>query len=112
MRIVVLHPNLLGAVVVMPPMLRQLRRSMPHAHLSIVLGHKNLPVRLLLGDLVDDVLVYLKRPWPLLKLFGQARVAQFDWLIDASLARLKVSEVLVRLIGAKQTVGGAGANPR
>src|SRR5881394_3413904 len=68
MRIVILQPNLLGDAIMVTPLLRHLRRSLPDARLSFVMGARNLAVAPMFGDLVDEVLPYIKKPMPLLSL--------------------------------------------
>jgi ADP-heptose:LPS heptosyltransferase len=108
MRIVVLQPNLLGDAIMVTPLLRHLRNSLPDAHLALVLGAKNLALRPMLGDLVDEVIPYIKRPTPLMSLLWRGRTGRFDYLIDTTLDKLKVSQLLVRMIGAKHNVGPEG----
>jgi len=105
MRIVLIQANLLGDVIVTTPLLRHLRNSIPDARVAIVMRPKNRAIRPLLGDLLDDVLDFDTRPLAMLKFAARARAMRFDWLIDSSSDPLKSSPLLVRLIGAKKSVG-------
>jgi ADP-heptose:LPS heptosyltransferase len=105
MRIVILHPSLLGDVIVSTPLMRHLRNSIPNLRLTVVLSRKNQAVLPLLGDLVDDVLHYRKRPLALLKLLVRGRLARFDWLIDGCWDPIRASPLLVHMIGPKRSIG-------
>ncbi len=109
LRIAVLQPNKLGDVIVATPLLRRLREALPHARITLVLGPTNRAMRPLLGTLVDDVLDFSKRPADLLRFTWRARRAKFDWLIDLAEHDLKSSRWLVRLAGAKRSIGFAHA---
>jgi ADP-heptose:LPS heptosyltransferase len=110
MRIVVLQPNLIGDVIATTPMLRAIRNSLPQAHVTIVLGERNIQMRPLLGELVDDVLHYRKRALTLARLWALARLRRFDYLFDLLLDPLKLSHILVPLIGAKTKIALARDN--
>jgi ADP-heptose:LPS heptosyltransferase len=105
MRIVLLQPSLLGDVIVSTPLMRHLRQSIPDLRLTVVLGQLNLAIRPLLGNLVDDVLEFRKRPMPLLKLMLRARKTRYDYLLDGAWDPLRSSPALVHMIGARQSIG-------
>ncbi len=112
MRIVVLQPNMLGDVIVTTPLLRQLRTALPQAKVTLVLGPTNRTVRPLLGNLIDDVLDYEKKPLALLRLAWRARRTGYDWLIGLPEEPLRATRALVKLIGARQSVGFAHGDAR
>jgi ADP-heptose:LPS heptosyltransferase len=103
---------MLGDVIVTTPLLRQIRTALPQAKVTLVLGPTNRAVRPLLGNLVDDVLDYEKKPTALLRLAWRARRTGYDWLINLSEAAFRAMRALVKLIGAKQSVGFAHSDSR
>lgn len=110
MRVAVLQQNLLGDVIIATPLLRQIRSALPDVHIALALGPLNRDIRPLLGDLIDEVIPYAKSVPSLARIWWHARRPRFDWTIDLAEARLRASQVLVRLIGARRSIGFANGH--
>ncbi len=116
-RVLLIKPSSLGDVVSAMPVLRGLRRSFPHAHLSWLIGRSYAPLVQHDGDL-DEVILFDRARfgpvwhWPLatgemVRLVRRLRAGRFDWAID--LQGLFRSGLLAFLSGAGLRAGFADA---
>ena len=108
MRVLVIQLRRLGDLLMVTPLLRQLRRAFPAARVDLLCEASGLPL-LRLNPHLEEILTLPARSTAvdLLDMARQLRARRYDWVIDAQ--GLPKTALLARLSGATMRLGFGGA---
>ncbi len=104
-RILVLRMDRIGDVLISQPFLAQLRRHVPHASISVLLGQRNALMASYVERYADRSFVYRKKLGSVLRLIRALRQSRFDLVIDMHDNASRTSNVIMRLCGARYRLG-------
>ncbi|MEY3386330.1 MAG: hypothetical protein RIR53_1141 [Bacteroidota bacterium] len=100
-RVLLLRQDRIGDVLVSTPIIRALRRLMPHAQIDMVLSTNNIAVRQAVADQVDHIHVFKKSLLHLVVLRRRLRRQRYDLVIDLMDNASSTSALLIS--GARAT---------
>ncbi len=104
-RIVLLRQDRLGDTIITFPLLALLRKRLPQAHITLVIGDKNIGLKPVVSAWVDEVVHYTKSLGGALHVMNVLRSGRFDVIVDLLRDDSTTSNILVRFSGIPVAVG-------
>ena len=104
-RILIIRPDKLGDMLITLPTIKAIRDAYPTAHIDILAGKVNLPLRSQLLHYVDDCLLYDKTLRSIFGLYRTLPKRQYDIAVDPMDNPSTTSGFLIRMSKAKHMVG-------
>ncbi|MFQ5528821.1 MAG: glycosyltransferase family 9 protein [Gemmatimonadota bacterium] len=107
-RILLIRVDRIGDAIISTPLIRELRRTLPHAMIDILLGEKNQAISPLLSDL-DGRFVLRRRE--ALATLGDLRGNHYDVVVNLHLNRSASASLATRLIAPTAVIDYPAADP-
>ncbi len=104
-RVLLLRQDRIGDVLVSTPVIRALRRLMPHAQIDMVMSTNNIAVRQAVADQVDHIHVFKKSLLHLVVLRRRLRRQRYDLVIDLMDNASSTSALLISGARANFSIG-------
>ncbi|MFY8159790.1 MAG: glycosyltransferase family 9 protein [Candidatus Kapaibacteriota bacterium] len=105
MKILLLRQDRLGDLLISTGIIRNLRKIIPKAEIHLLLGTKNYFANHIVSNYIDKFYLYDKKLFNSIKLISNLRNEKYDYVIDLFDNSSKTSELLIKLINAKTSVG-------
>jgi ADP-heptose:LPS heptosyltransferase len=104
MKILVVQIGRIGDTILTTPVFRAISEAMPGAHIHALVSRHGVPI-VKNNPRLEKIFVYKKDPVSLLSLFVRLRFEGYDWWIDPKDHYSREGSFLVRLGGAKNSIG-------
>ena len=104
-RILLLRQDRIGDVLISTPFFRNLRNQYPKAEIDILLGKNNLGTWKGISHFFNNYFIYDKKLLSTLRVLFRLRRRHYDVVVDLMDKRSKTSELLIKLIKPKISVG-------
>lgn len=104
MKILIVQTGRIGDTILTTPMFRAISEAMPEAHIHALVSRHGIPI-VKNNPRLKKIFVYRKDPVSLLVLSARLRFERYDWWIDPKDHYSREGSFLVRLGGAKNSVG-------
>lgn len=109
-RILFLRQDRIGDVLVSVPIIRAIRGKFPHAGISMLLSPNNSAAQPALKRYVDDVILYEKNLYKIIRLWATLRRARFDIAVDLMDNPSATSTLILKACRSRFTFGIDKAN--
>lgn len=104
-RIVLLRQDRLGDTLITFPLFALLRKALPHAHITVVLGDKNIGLKPVVEAWADNIVHYTKSLKGAVDVMSVLRRGKYDAVVDLLRDDSTTSNILVRFSGVPIAVG-------
>ncbi|HEX9934705.1 MAG TPA: glycosyltransferase family 9 protein, partial [bacterium] len=111
MKILVVQIGRIGDTILTTPVFRAIAEAMPEAQIHALVSRRGIPI-VKNNPRLKKIFVYRKNPVSLLSLLVRVRFERYDWWIDPKDHYSRESSLLVRLGGAKNSVGFNGPDKK
>ena len=105
MKILLLRQDRLGDLLISTGIIRNLRNLLPNDEIHILLGKKNYFAKHILDKYIDKFHLYDKKLFSSLKLIYNLRNEKYDYVVDLFDNPSKTSELFIKYINAKASIG-------
>ncbi len=104
-KILLLRHDRIGDVIISTPLIKLLREKLPNSQIDILLSTKNITAKNAIINLIDNIYIYEKKFFSIIKLIREFKKEKYDLIIDLFDNASSTAGYLIKLIKPKYSIG-------